>query len=82
MIHHLILTGEEADFRLQSGILQSGDKKVALQVLGSVQCLAVHARWSQSALTALAQQCPVIMARWNNRAEKWETPLSCPAVAM
>lgn len=78
MIHHLILTGEDADFRLQDGILQSGSKKVALQVLGSVQCLAVHARWSQRALTALAQQCPVVMARWNKRTEKWETASVLP----
>lgn len=78
MIHHLILTGEDADFRLQDGLLQSGEKKVALQVLGSVQCLAVHARWSQSALTALAQQCPVVMARWNKRTEKWETSAVLP----
>lgn len=78
MIHHLILTGEEADFHIQNGILQSGQNKIALQVLGSVQCLSVQSHWSQSALVALAYQCPVIMARWNKQTEKWETASVLP----
>ncbi len=42
-------------------------------MLGSVQCFAVAARWSQSALEALASQCPVIMARWDARTGRWAT---------
>lgn len=78
MIHHLVLTGEGADFRVQDGILYNGSQKIALQVLGSVQCLASRARWSQSALVAMAQQCPVVMARWNRQKGKWETSSLLP----
>ena len=73
MIHHLVLAGEAAEFSLKDGMLISGANKVALQVLGSVQCLAPHAKWSQPALCALSRQCPVVMASWNSRAKKWDT---------
>lgn len=78
MIHHLILMNEQAELHLKDGMLQCGDKKVALQVLGSLQCLASQARWSQAALCAIAQQCPVIMARWDARTEKWLTSSLLP----
>lgn len=48
MIHHLILMNESADLRIRDGILYNGENKIALQVLGSLQCLASHARWSQA----------------------------------
>lgn len=78
MIHHLILMHESADLHLKDGLLVCGEKKIALQVLGSLQCLASHARWSQAALCAVAQQCPVIMARWDKQAEKWLTSSLLP----
>lgn len=78
MIHHLILMHEPADLHLKDGLLVCGEKKIALQVLGSLQCLASHARWSQAALCAVAQQCPVIMARWDKQAEKWLTSSLLP----
>ena len=69
---------EQAELHLKDGMLQCGDKKIALQVLGSLQCLASQARWSQAALCAIAQQCPVIMARWDARTEKWLTSSLLP----
>lgn len=78
MIHHLILMHESADLHLKDGLLVCGEKKIALQVLGSLQCLASHARWSQAALCAIAQQCPVIMARWDKHTEKWLTSSLLP----
>ena len=78
MIHHLILMNEHADMHLKDGMLHCGDKKIALQVLGSLQCLASHARWSQAALCTVAQQCPVVMARWDTQVEKWLTSSLLP----
>lgn len=59
--------------QLQQGRVISSGRKIALEVLGSVQCFASKARWSQSALEALSSQCPVVMARWDGRAKKWAT---------
>ena len=73
MIHHLILSDAEGEMKFKDGLLYCGEKRVALQVLGSLQCLAPRMHWSQSALCALAQQCPVIMSRWNPHIGKWET---------
>jgi CRISPR-associated endonuclease Cas1 len=78
MIHHLILLEDEADVQLQQGKLISCSKKIALEVLGSVQCFSTKARWSQSALEALASQCPVVFARWDSRAKKWMTASMIP----
>lgn len=78
MIHHLILMHEQADLQLKDGLLCCGEHKIALQVLGSLQCLASHARWSQAALCAVAQQCPVVMARWNPQSQKWLTSALLP----
>lgn len=78
MIHHLILMDESADLHLRDGLLVSGEKKIAIQVLGSLQCLASHARWSQAALCAVAQQCPIVMARWDTKSGKWLTSSLLP----
>ena len=78
MIHHLILMHEGADLRLADGMLTSGSKKIALQVLGSVQSFAARATWSQALLCSLAQQCPVVMSRWNKKTSKWETSSVLP----
>lgn len=78
MIHHLILMDEQASLHLRDGLLISGEKKIALQVLGSLQCLASHARWSQAALCTVAQQCPVVMARWDSSSGKWLTSSLIP----
>lgn len=78
MIQHLILAGEDANFSVQDGMLSNEQHKIALMTLGSVQCLATRARWSQQALCALAQQCPVVMARWNTKTSKWETSSILP----
>lgn len=73
MIHHLILSSEDVELRLRQGILYSGTQKIALDVLASIQCFSMSSKWSQQALCALAQQCPVIMSRWNKKRGKWET---------
>lgn len=78
MIHHLILLDDEADVHLSHGKLISGPSKIALDVLGSVQCFSSRARWSQAALEALAAQCPVVFARWENKAKKWATASMIP----
>ncbi len=78
MIHHLILTDEDADLRIKDGLLTCGEKRIAVQVLGSLQCLASHAKWSQTALCTVAQQCPVIMAQWDKRSGKWLTASLLP----
>ncbi len=78
MIHHLIMTGEDSDISLKQGILHCHDKKIALSVLGSVQCLSMRVRWSQQALCALSQQCPLIMATWSKQRGKWATSALLP----
>ncbi len=78
MIHHLILADADGEMRLKEGMLCCGGKRVALQVLGSLQCLSARLHWSQSALCALAQQCPVVLARWNSAIGKWETASLLP----
>lgn len=78
MIHHLIILDDQADVHLAYGKLINGNSKVALEVLGSVQCFSSKARWSQAALEALASQCPVIFARWDNKAKKWCTASMIP----
>lgn len=79
MIHHLILSHQEGpELHLRDGILQSGDNRIALQVLGSLQCFSRQARWSQHSLCQLAQQCPVILASWDAKARKWSTTSLLP----
>lgn len=78
MIHHLILTSEFPDLRLSDGMVCDGDKRLALQVLASVQCLSPKTRWSQSLLCALSRQCPVVLARWDKKTEKWQTSSVLP----
>lgn len=73
MIHHLILLKEDQDLHIESGLLHSGQQKIAVETLGSVQCLSSSCRWSQTALGSLADQCPVVMARFERRARKWKT---------
>lgn len=78
MIHHLILMHEGANLRMAEGMLTCGEKRIALQVLGSVQSFAAQAMWSQTLLCSLAQQCPVVLSRWNKRISKWETSSILP----
>lgn len=73
MIHHLVLQSADPDLHLEGGFLRSGPHRIAVDTLGSVQCLADRARWSQAALESLAHQCPVILARWQRLAKKWRT---------
>ena len=73
MIHHLILLSENPELHVQAGKLISGSNKIAVETLASVQCFASQARWTQSALEALATQCPVVMARWDKNIGKWRT---------
>jgi CRISPR-associated endonuclease Cas1 len=69
---------EELELSVANGRLISGSNKLALEALGSVQCFASRARWSQTALEALASQCPVVMARWDSRIKKWATSSLAP----
>lgn len=78
MIHHLILLDDEADVHVTQGKLVSGTKKIALDVLGSVQCFSSRTRWSQTALESLASQCPVVFARWEAKTKKWATASMIP----
>lgn len=64
---------EEPELKVHQGKLISGSRKIAVDVLGSVQCFSSRARWSQSALEALTSQCPVVLARWDKRADRWAT---------
>lgn len=73
MIHHLIILTDHQDLRVEAGKLISGNRKIAVEALGTVQCLSSQSRWTQSALEALASHCPVIMARWNRQRKKWNT---------
>lgn len=73
MIHHLILLSEEQDVGISRGKLVSGEKKIALDVLGSVQSFSFRTRWSQAALEAVSAQCPTVFARWNSLTKKWAT---------
>jgi CRISPR-associated endonuclease Cas1 len=73
MIHHLILLNEEQDLGISKGKLVSGNNRIAIDVLGSVQSFSTRARWSQSALEALSAQCPLVFARWSGDSKKWMT---------
>lgn len=73
MIHHLILISDSMDLHVKDGKLISGDKKIAVDTLGSVQCFATQCRWSQSALEMLSSQCPVVMSRWDKQIKKWKS---------
>ena len=73
MIHHLILLHEDQSIHLRQGKLISGSNRIAIDTLGSIQCFSSSTQWTQSALEALASQCPVILARWDKRAGKWGT---------
>lgn len=73
MIHHLILLSEDLEVSLSRGKLISGDRKIAIDVLGSVQSFSTRTKWSQSTLEALSTQCPLVFARWNSEAKKWAT---------
>lgn len=73
MIHHLILLDDSQELHVSQGKLISGSKKIAIETLGSVQCFASRALWTQSALESLAAQCPVVMARWVALSQRWQT---------
>jgi CRISPR-associated endonuclease Cas1 len=73
MVHHLILLTEAQDLKVEAGKLVSGEKKIAVETLGSVQCFAAQCRWSQTALEMLSSQCPVLMSRWDKTVKKWKT---------
>ncbi len=73
MINHLILVSENQDLHVADGKLQSGQKRLAIDTLGSIQCFSAGCRWSQTALEMVASQCPVVMARWDKQQKKWKT---------
>ncbi len=73
MIHHLILLSENLELETRAGQLIAGGKRIAIDTLASVQCFASRAKWSQSALESLCDQCPTVLTRWDKRAGKWKT---------
>jgi len=73
MIHHLILLSEKQDLRIESGQLKSGNQSIAVETLGSIQCLSDTCRWTQSTLEAIASQCPSIFARFDKGHRKWKS---------
>jgi CRISPR/Cas system-associated endonuclease Cas1 len=73
LINHLILLSEEQSLHVADGKLISGNRKIAIETLGSVQCLSAASQWSQTALELLATQCPVVLARWDKQQKKWRT---------
>lgn len=54
-------------------MLISGERRIAVSALGSIQCFATQVRWSQTALEKLSSQCPVVISRWDRRCQKWLT---------
>ena len=76
MIHHLILLGEDLVVKTERRLLLCGSKRLAIDTLGSIQCLSSRVQWTQSALNAIAEQCPCVFASWDNRTKKWKT-FSC-----
>lgn len=73
MIHHLILLSDDLELEARAGHLVAGGRRIAIDTLASVQCFASRARWTQSALECLSEQCPTILARWDRRTGKWKT---------
>lgn len=73
MINHLILLSADQDLHVKDGRLVSGERRIAVETLGSVQCFSASCRWSQTALELLSSQCPTIMARWEQTERKWRT---------
>ncbi len=78
MIHHLILQSADQDIHLEGGTLRSGERRLAIDTIASVQCLGDRARWSQAALESIASQCPVILAHWYRPIKKWQTVAVIP----
>ena len=77
-MRHLVVSSEAQNLRYKDGKLINGDKSIALETLGSVQCFGHSHAWSQTALVAIAEHCPIILARWNHSAEKWRTASVIP----
>ncbi|MCX7818793.1 MAG: CRISPR-associated endonuclease Cas1 [Kiritimatiellae bacterium] len=73
MIHHLILADDHPMLRVEDDHLISGDRRIAIATLGSVQCFSNRACWTETALERLASQCPVVIARWDRVQRKWAT---------
>jgi CRISPR-associated endonuclease Cas1 len=73
MINHLILISESQNLHVSDGKLVSGQRKIAVDTLGSVQCFSAQCHWSQTALECLSEQCPVVMSRWDKQQKKWKT---------
>ena len=77
-MRHLVVSTEAQNLRTKDGKLFSGERSIALSSIGSLQCFGHSHNWSQSALTATAEQCPVVLSAWNSTAEKWRTASILP----
>ena len=77
-MRHLVVSTEAQNLRYKDGKLLSGERVIALESLGSVQCFGHSHVWSQTALVAVAEHCPIILSRWNHSAEKWKTASVTP----
>ena len=73
MVCHLIVLKDEQDLHISNGKLHSGDKKIAIETLASVQSFSNSSRWSQHSLVSLSQQCPVVLSTWSKSQKKWNT---------
>lgn len=77
-MRHLVVSSEAQNLRYKDGKLLNGEKSIALESLGSVQCFGHSHSWSQTALVAIAEHCPIILARWSHATEKWRTASIAP----
>ena len=78
MVNHLILISESQNLHVSDGKLISGQRKIAVETLGSVQCFSAQCQWSQTALECLSAQCPSVMSRWDKQQKKWKTFMLAP----
>jgi len=72
-VKHLVISTDDASLSLRDGTIVSSERKIAIDILASVQCFGRQTVWTQALLNTLAGQCPVVLARWNSDAEKWQT---------
>ena len=77
-MRHLVVSSEAQNLRTKDGKLFSGERSIALSTIGSIQCFGNSHNWSQSALTASAEHCPVVLSAWSGTAEKWRTASILP----
>lgn len=72
-MRHLVIETDDASLSLKDGHVTFGGRRMAVDAIGSIQCFGRHAHWTQAALHGIAGQCPIVLSRWDSKAEKWST---------